>query len=197
MRNPGRLQDRVPHAARESSGLAAERAEKFADVAEPVLRHGHGGVVTARRHRWHARHEDRAWRRRLHAVQVAVVVRIPVTVAGRRSRWIDPGDRGILEVAEQLVGRQTDRAAAAFYAGQCLNGTDLTQIRYAQPDRILSVSPNTLLAASSSRVYRVSDGTPLATVPGPCPVQAFSRDSGTLYCTDAGFLTSFDVRALK
>ena len=74
---------------------------------------------------------------------------------------------------------------------------DLTQTRYPQPDRILSVAPNSLLAASSSRVYRVSDGTPLATVPGPCPVQTFSRDSGTLYCADAGFLTSLDVRALK
>jgi DNA-binding beta-propeller fold protein YncE len=91
----------------------------------------------------------------------------------------------------------TPDGTSVFYAGQCLNGTDLTQIRYAQPDRILSIAPNSLLAASSSRVYRVSDGTPLATVPGPCPVQAFSRDSGTLYCTDAGFLTSLDVRALK
>jgi DNA-binding beta-propeller fold protein YncE len=91
----------------------------------------------------------------------------------------------------------TPDGTSVFYAGQCLNGTDLTQIRYPQPDRILSVAPNSLLAASSSRVYRVSDGTPLATVPGPCPVQAFSRDSGTLYCTDAGFLTSLDVRALK
>jgi len=91
----------------------------------------------------------------------------------------------------------TPEGTSVFYAGQCLNGTNLTQIRYPQPDRILSVAPNSLLAASSSRVYRVSDGTPLATVPGPCPVQAFSRDSGTLYCTDAGFLTSLDVRGLK
>jgi len=91
----------------------------------------------------------------------------------------------------------TPDGTSVFYAGQCLNGTDLTQIRYPQPDRILSVAPNSLLAASSSRVYRVSDGTPLATVPGPCPVQTFSRDSGTLYCADAGFLTSLDVRALK
>ncbi|HXU61786.1 MAG TPA: hypothetical protein VN962_08810 [Polyangia bacterium] len=91
----------------------------------------------------------------------------------------------------------TPDGTSVFYAGQCLNGTDLTQIRYPQPDRILSVAPNSLLAASSSRVYRVSDGTPLATVPGPCPVQAFSRDSGTLYCTDAGILTGLDVRALR
>jgi DNA-binding beta-propeller fold protein YncE len=97
--------------------------------------------------------------------------------------------------ARTLLG--TPDGTSVFYAGQCLNGTDLTQIRYPQPDRILSVAPNSLLAASSSRVYRVSDGTPLATVPGPCPVQAFSPDSGTLYCTDAGFLTSLDVRALK
>jgi len=91
----------------------------------------------------------------------------------------------------------TPDGTSVFYAGQCLNGIDLTQIRYPQPDRILSISPDGLLAASSSHVYRVSDGTPLATVPGPCPVQAFSRDSGTLYCTDAGTLTSLDVRALK
>src|SRR5262249_10334333 len=91
----------------------------------------------------------------------------------------------------------TPDGTSVFYAGQCLNGTDLTQIRYAQPDRILSIAPNGVLAASSSRVYRVSDGAPLATVPGPCPVQTFSRDSATLYCTDAGFLTSLDVRALK
>ncbi len=91
----------------------------------------------------------------------------------------------------------TPDGTSVFYAGQCLNGVDLTQIRYSQPDRILSIAPNGLLAASSSHVYRVSDGTPLAAVPGPCPVQVFSRDSGTLYCTDAGFLTSLDVRALK
>lgn len=91
----------------------------------------------------------------------------------------------------------TPDGTSVFYAGQCLNGTDLTQIRYAQRDRILSIAPNSLLAASSSKVYRVSDGTPLATVPGPCPVQTFSRDSATLYCTDAGFLTSLDVHALK
>ena len=91
----------------------------------------------------------------------------------------------------------TPDGTSVFYAGQCLNGTDLTQIRYAQPDRILSIAPNGLLAASSSKVYRVSDGTPLATVPAPCPVQTFSRDSATLYCTDAGFLTGLDVRALK
>lgn len=91
----------------------------------------------------------------------------------------------------------TPDGTSVFYEGQCLNGTDLTQIRYAQPDRILSIAPNSLLAASSSTVYRVSDGAALAPVPGPCPVQAFSRDSGTLYCTDAGFLTSLDVHALK
>ena len=51
-----------------------------------------------------------------------------------------------------------------IHAGQCLNGADLTQIRYAQPDRILSIAPNGVLAASSSKVYRVSDGAP---VPGP------------------------------
>jgi hypothetical protein len=91
----------------------------------------------------------------------------------------------------------TSDGTSVFYAGQCLNGTDLTQVRYAQPDRILSIAPNGVLAASSSKVYRVSDGVPLATVRGPCPVQTFSRDSATLYCTDAGFLTSLDVHALK
>jgi hypothetical protein len=91
----------------------------------------------------------------------------------------------------------TPDGTSVFYAGQCLNGTDLTQIRYAQPDRILSIAPNGVLAASSSKVYRVSDGAPLALVPGPCPVQTFSRDGATLYCTDAGFLTRLDVHALK
>lgn len=101
---------------------------------------------------------------------------------------------GVASVRTLLV---TPDGTSVYYAGQCLNGTDLTQIRYAQSDRILSIAPNSILAASSSRVYRVSDGVPLATVPGPCPVQTFSRDSTTLYCTDAGFLTSLDVRSLK
>jgi DNA-binding beta-propeller fold protein YncE len=103
-----------------------------------------------------------------------------------------------------LVGGVTTRALLAtpdgtsvFYAGQCLDGTDLTKTRYAQPDRILSIAPNGALAASSSHVYRVSDGAALAAVPGPCPVQAFSSDSATLYCTDAGFLTSVDLRGLR
>ena len=91
----------------------------------------------------------------------------------------------------------TPDGTSVFYAGQCLNGTDLTQTRYAQPDRILSIAPNSLLAASSTKVYRVSDGTPLATVPAFCPVQVFSRDSATLYCTDDGSLTSLDVHSLK
>src|SRR6266700_3741522 len=35
--------------ASESSGLAADLAERFANIPEPVLRHRHDGVVTAAR----------------------------------------------------------------------------------------------------------------------------------------------------
>ena len=91
---------------------------------------------------------------------------------------------------ESMLGRSP--AGATDPAAQKLG-----QTRYAQPDRILSIAPNGALAASSSHIYRVSDGAALAAVPGPCPVQVFSTDSATLYCTDAGFLTSVDLRGLK
>jgi hypothetical protein len=77
-----------------------------------------------------------------------------------------------------------------------LDGTNLTVQRYAQTDRILSVAPNGALAVSSAKVYRVSNGTVLATLPSACPVQAVSPDSGTLYCSGSSGITTFSLAGL-
>jgi len=69
-----------------------------------------------------------------------------------------------------------------YYGGYCLNGTSLTEVRYPQTDKIISITPSSALAVSSTTIYRVSDGTAVATLPTACSVQAISADSSTLYC---------------
>lgn len=76
----------------------------------------------------------------------------------------------------------TPDGTSVYYGGYCLNGTSLTEVRYPQTDRIISITPNGALAVSSTTVYRVSDGVVLSTLPIGCSVQAISADSGTLYC---------------
>ena len=78
----------------------------------------------------------------------------------------------------------------------CLNGNNLLEQRYVQTDPIFSASPNGALGISSTKVYRVADGTALATLPSSCPVQAISPDSSTLYCASASGIVTFSLAGL-
>ena len=108
----------------------------------------------------------------------------------------DPGGAGGLPAAARRVVGTPD-GTSVFYDGLCLNGNNLLEQRYVQTDPILSVSPNGVLAVSSTKVYRVADGTALATMPSACPVQAVSPDSKTLYCSGSSGITTFSLAGLQ
>ena len=88
----------------------------------------------------------------------------------------------------------TPDGTSVFFADSCLNGANLTQVRY--PQSVLSVSPNSLLAASATNIYRVSDGTALMTLPSTCAIQAISPDSGTLHCYGSAGITRISLAGL-
>jgi hypothetical protein len=90
----------------------------------------------------------------------------------------------------------TPDGTSVYYGGYCLNGTSLTEVRYPQTDRIISVTPNSALAVSSTTVYRVADGTVVLTLPTACSVQAVSADSSTLYCYAGSTITPVTLAGL-
>jgi hypothetical protein len=91
----------------------------------------------------------------------------------------------------------TPDGTSVYFANACLSGTDVTQLRYQQTDKIISVSPNSHLAVSATAVYRVSDGTMLMALPSACPIQAISPDSDTLYCYGSSVITSVSLAGLN
>ncbi|HVT08992.1 MAG TPA: hypothetical protein VHO67_16145 [Polyangia bacterium] len=111
-------------------------------------------------------------------------------------KLLSPVKGSSLPVASRGVVATPD-GTSVYYAGSCLNGTNLSQLRYPQADKILSVSPNGHLATSATQVYRVSDGTMLTTIPSSCPVQAISPDSGTLYCYGSAVITPVSLAGLN
>jgi hypothetical protein len=90
----------------------------------------------------------------------------------------------------------TPDGTSVYYGGYCLNGTSLTEVRYPQPDKIVSVTPNSALAVSSTTVYRVADGTAVVTLPTACSVQAISSDSSTLYCYTGSSINPVTIAGL-
>jgi Tol biopolymer transport system component len=105
------------------------------------------------------------------------------------------GAQGFNSPARSVVG--TPDGTSIYYAGYCLDGTNLLAKRYAQTDQIISVTPSGALAVSSTKVYRVADGTALATLPSACSVQAVSPDSGTLYCASGSGIVTFSLAGLQ
>ena len=91
----------------------------------------------------------------------------------------------------------TPDGTSVYYASYCLNGTNLVELRYPQTDTIVSITPNSVLAISATKVYQVSDGTALATLPASCRAQAISPDSATLYCVSASGITKSDLTAYQ
>jgi WD40 repeat protein len=91
----------------------------------------------------------------------------------------------------------TPDGTSVYYGGYCLNGTGLTEVRYPQTDKIISITPNSALAVSSTTVYRVSDGTVVATLPTACSVQAISVDSRTLYCYAGSIINQVTLAGLQ
>lgn len=106
-----------------------------------------------------------------------------------------PGGYGYSSPARSVVGAPD--GTSIYYAGYCLDGTNLTVQRYAQTDQIISVTPSGTLAISSTKVHRVADGTALATLPSTCSVQAVSPDSKTLYCAGTSGITTFSLAGLQ
>ncbi len=104
------------------------------------------------------------------------------------------GAQGFNSPARSVVG--TPDGTSIYYAGFCLDGTNLLAKRYAQTDQIISVTPSGALAVSSTKVYRVADGTALSTLPSACPVQAASPDSSTLYCASGSGIVTFSLAGL-
>jgi DNA-binding beta-propeller fold protein YncE len=82
-----------------------------------------------------------------------------------------------------------------FYGGYSIEGTALTTINYAQPDPIVSVTPDKRLAISATNVYRASDGTLLGPLPMTASAQAVSPDSSKLYVVGGGNLQTVDLTA--
>jgi DNA-binding beta-propeller fold protein YncE len=119
-------------------------------------------------------------------------------VSGGKFNSVTPrfsgGGQGFDSSARSVVG--TPDGTSIYYPGYCLDGTNLTLQRYAQTDPIISVAPNGALAVSSTKVYRVADGTALATLPSACSVQAISPDSSALYCTARTGITTFSLAGL-
>jgi hypothetical protein len=91
----------------------------------------------------------------------------------------------------------TPDGTSIYYAGYCLDGTNLLVQRYPLADQIISVTPSGALAISSTKVYRVADGTALATLPSTCSVQAVSPDSSTLYCAKSDGIVTFSLGGLQ
>jgi DNA-binding beta-propeller fold protein YncE len=90
----------------------------------------------------------------------------------------------------------TPDGKSVFYAGNCVDGTNLTDLRYPLDDVISSITPDGRLAISATRVYRVTDGAGLAALPTNCAVQALSPDGTTLYCASDGTIHRIDLRGL-
>lgn len=110
-------------------------------------------------------------------------------------KLLSPTKSGSLPVAARGVVVTPD-GTSVYYANACLIGTSLTAVRYQQTDKIISVSPNSRLAASATEIYRVSDGAMLMALPSPCAVQAISPDSGTLYCYGNAVITPVSLAGL-
>jgi DNA-binding beta-propeller fold protein YncE len=91
----------------------------------------------------------------------------------------------------------TPDGTSVYVWASCLDGTNLTDVRYRQNDRIYSVTPNGKLAIGGWEVFRVADGALLATVPYSCPVQAVSPDGSTLYCAGSSGIASFPLGGLQ
>jgi hypothetical protein len=79
-----------------------------------------------------------------------------------------------------------------FYGGYAVEGTGLT-VTYAQPDPILSLTPDGRLAISATTVYRASDGMMLGSLPATASVQAVSPDGQKLYAVSGGALQTVDL----
>ena len=60
-------------------------------------------------------------------------------------------------------------------------------------ERLRAITPDGRLATSAARVYRVSDGALLGTLPVSGTVQAVSPDGATLYVAGAGTITKVDL----
>ena len=91
----------------------------------------------------------------------------------------------------------TPDGTSVYVWARCLDGTNLTDVRYGQSDRIYSVTPNGKLAIGGWEVFRVADGALLATLKAGCSVQAVSPDSSTLYCASSSGIVTFPLRGLQ
>lgn len=85
--------------------------------------------------------------------------------------------------------------SAVYYAGFLIDGANLAILRYVQSDPIVTVSPDGRIGISSTKVYRVSDGAVLGTLPVSGSVQALSPDGNTLYISTPAAIAKVDLSA--
>lgn len=83
--------------------------------------------------------------------------------------------------------------SGVYYASHLLDGANLTILKYPQTDPIYSVTPDSRLAISATKVYRVSDGTLAGSLPIAGTVQTVSSDGGTLYLAGDSGISSVDL----
>jgi len=85
--------------------------------------------------------------------------------------------------------------SAFYYARHLIDGADLSVVRYALDDDILSVTSDGALATSATQVYAVSTGAPLGALPTAGEVQAVSPDGHTLFVAADGSIARIDLTA--
>src|SRR5450631_183768 len=90
----------------------------------------------------------------------------------------------------------TPDGSSVFAANRSVDGTSLT-VRYALPDKVLSITPSGALGVTASGVFRVSDGTQVLSLSTGCSVQAVDPTGSTLYCAQGGGMVTVDLRGIQ
>ena len=91
----------------------------------------------------------------------------------------------------------TPNGDGVYYGGYFMDGATLNVARYRMIDTILTVTADSRLAISATKVYRVTDGALLGTLSTSGSVQAASPDGSTLYLATPNGIASVDLEAFS
>ena len=87
----------------------------------------------------------------------------------------------------------TPDGLAVYYASYVLDGTNLTGLLFQQTDTLRAVTADGALATSSTKVYRMADGSMLGTLPVSGALQAAGPDARTVYVYTGTAITKVDL----